>query len=123
MYTRRKETKCTRLNNPSPPIHTHLEPQNGTLVVNRVFVDVIKLKRGHTVPGWELNPATGVTVTGPCEDESRRQSTASTNQRRPRTASNLRQLGERPAAHSPSGSPEGTNPTKTFISDSQPPEC
>lgn len=44
----------------SPQIHAHLEPQK----VNRVIIDVIKLRRDHTMPVWGLNPMTDVLIRG-----------------------------------------------------------
>ena len=46
----------------SPKVHVYLEPVNGTLFGNRVFADVIKLRRNHIRFEWFLNPATGILI-------------------------------------------------------------
>lgn len=46
---------------PLPPIRVHEEPQSVALFGNRVFADVVQLRRGHARLVWALNPVTGVT--------------------------------------------------------------
>ena len=47
---------------PPPKSHTYLEPGNVTLFRNRVFADIVKLKRGHTRTVWALVPKTSILI-------------------------------------------------------------
>ena len=67
---------------PSWSLHSDTESENKkgylpgtsecvTLPGNRVYADVISLKRGPTGLRWVLNPAISILVRRPCEDTER----------------------------------------------------